>query len=247
MTISRIRQLVVVICVLLLANTLYAQGIEKALSLTCEPGDHLTLVCSLENMSEHAFWLLMAPFELEGPLGHTSPDGPFAGELYTYMYVEGERFENTLEYGVTSNAELGGPILFKPTDYLEEDDLDRLVLVQPEQALTFEVDLKGVPIQYFQDFSNWLFRPKVIVAKQSLLSNLEDSGDLPPYCITRLSNLRSSPPVAVLDVRPRKWNQGIKIDACLTPISEQFSHVLGNTITINTTSPDVQPDPDDRE
>lgn len=229
--------LALVITSLLPACNLYAWGIARSVSLHCEPASQpLLLSCQISNTSDEPVWVLMAPFSLEGPVGHIAFSGPFKGEEYVLMGVGGERFENTLQYGVPTLESLSQTGPWEPVHYLSQEDLDSLVLLNAGRTLDFRIDLTTVPSKYFEAFSTWRFAPKVMVAEDTSLKALESS--LPSSCRHRLASLgRHAVSDMTVSVEPRAWGRGFEIDDCFTPISEEFLHAFGGELQVNISTP----------
>ncbi len=211
-------------------------------SLSCEngrEGNHIS--CILANgLSEDVLWLA-SPFVLEGPLG---ADG------YFYMFVGGERIENTLEYGLATVGGLGGPILFKPTVHLSETDLARLYRLGAGDNVVFGIRRNSAPRANLDKPLEWLFRAKVVVAKVYGLASMIKNHQVASECADRLRlgltfrpvpaeiGVRESP-YAILGqrgsesvtgppARPRRPRY--ESDGCRDRISGQFEHVYSNEL-----------------
>lgn len=205
--------------------SLWATETTQKVALSCMPGEsENSLQCTLKNHLDEKVWVLMAPFALEGPLG---------GRRCIYFATGGDRYENTLEYGFPSVGKLGGNILFKPYIRIDSIALERLVSVNPGNSLSFVITLDSVPSRYFENHPTWLFRAKVVFARDSNLTELRESGTIDQTCSdqidSKISVSTTSP--GQLAIRLRKPYEGSNdIDDCFDRITIQFDYVYSEDV-----------------
>lgn len=185
------------------------------LALICYPGSDATrLKCEFRNETSEEVVILASPFALEGPLGDPK---------YVYFYVGGARKENTLEFGYPRVENLGGPIQLKPTVRLTDDDLPHLCRISKGASVSIEIELADA-MDHFLGSDVWLFRAKVIAARDSRLSELT----LSDACMTSLGDAitKLCPNEILAGTESRSRAEKKPRNDCLDVISFKFDHVF---------------------
>lgn len=213
----------------------YAQmGLVSAgdLKLSCPSkvnaaaGTGVSLRCAVENSGALSALVLLEPASLEGPRS--------AKEFYLYTPIQWERFENVLQYEMSTKKTLDLPTMFHPVVHLRLPSLQHLARLRPGENRYVDFSWPLARDGSSPDSGKWLVRVKLIYLAEDRRDQLLREGALPPVCQAALQRTRNAPEfpkaatLSVARVGPRPF----LFDGCHDVISERFEHLTSNTLLL---------------
>ncbi|HTG32903.1 MAG TPA: hypothetical protein VLB76_08205 [Thermoanaerobaculia bacterium] len=213
-----------------------ASGTPATVRLDCKEGSRTTIgrqiniSCRVKNEGSENIYVLSDNLALEGPK---------KGEHYFYVPIGWERFENVLQYNSPS-AGLDMPTLFHPTAHLSFEQMKRLVILPAKCAIEVNVAWNISPESNYLEKGKWLMKIKLVYLTESRALALLKEDGLTSACRQKFAESISGSPkgrLQALKVRRSRGAADWHYDGCQDLISEKFTHLYSNPLTIQVPGP----------
>jgi hypothetical protein len=193
--------------------------------LRARPGQELEIPCRARNASGEEIYLLADDLSLEGPQ---------RGKRYLFHPIGWERFENVLQFNFASRG-LDLPTLFHPVAHLSFEQIGRLVALHKAGTLDVQVKWKLPLGSGYPAKGEWAAMVKLDYITNKKLQSVVENKSINSECRRRIGEAFSKRVEArklVLGVRSPTYRPSWYYDGCRDKISEQFTHLYSDPLTI---------------